>query len=368
MDDVAHANRIVVIDDDEVDRLNVVRHLHTVCAVIEAKTAEEGIDAHRRFKPDCVLLDYRLPDANGLKLLPDFVAFGTPVVMLTGEGDETVAVDAMKAGAFDYIPKNRLDRLTLISAIRRAIDKSRLEAKVRSTRKELEEFVASAAHDLKSPLATVEGYAQAVLDEDGAKLAEFSREALSRTVALTSDLTRLIDHMIRYTQVGRGADEFVEIDLNEAAEAAVNRLRHQLVASRGDLLIDRLPIVRGTDADLRQLFQNLFANAIKFRGEVAPEIRVTAALRGPEWMVSVVDNGIGIPEKDREAVFAPLKRAHVVDRDDYEGFGLGLATCRKIVDQHSGRIWADEGAGGRGTAIRFTLPASEAQIRSGSVF
>ena len=116
--------------------------------------------------------------------------------------------------------------------------------------------------------------------------------------------------------------------------------------------------MRGDDRELRQLFQNLISNALKFRGDEPPRVRVTAGIEadGTEWQFAVADNGIGIEPRHAERIFKMFQRLH--RRDDYPGTGVGLAICKKIVEHHGGRLWVEPNAGG-GSVFRFTLAASE---------
>jgi light-regulated signal transduction histidine kinase (bacteriophytochrome) len=139
-----------------------------------------------------------------------------------------------------------------------------------------------------------------------------------------------------------------------AAEAQVN-LRPVLEQARARVEVGPLPTVEGDAVELVRLFQNLIGNAVKYRAaERPPVVRIDARRDGDQWEVTVADNGIGIAPEFHERIFRLFQRLHV--RAEYEGTGIGLAACRKIVEHHGGRIWVDS-APGEGSAFRFSLPA-----------
>lgn len=347
------ARRLLIVDDDSIDRQSILRLLGNQYTVFQSKTGNDAIKTHRTCRPDCALIDYRLPDMNGLELVRRFHEAGTAVVMLTGEGDEAVAVEAMKAGAYDYVPKERLDAPRLDQSIRKAWERSRLELQLAETRRELEGFVRLVAHDLKSPLATIVGYLAMAMDTAGNALPEAERGLVRRSEQLATGLIELIDQLAKYTNLGRSESEFDSVDLNEVAREAVERL--QAVAQEAEAFVEvgDLPTAVGSKTDLVQLLQNLIANALKFQSDATPRVEISAESIGGEQVISVADNGIGIAEESRDAVFAPLYRLH--SEEAFAGQGLGLATCWKIVAQHNGRIWVDPGPEG-GSVFRFSLP------------
>lgn len=345
--------RLLVVDDDSIDRQNIVRLLGSRYIIVQAKNGFEALEAKRSFQPDCALIDYRLPDMDGVELVEQLATDGLAIVMLTGEGDENVAVNAMKAGAFDYVTKDHIDADDLESVLRRAYERSQLRRRLDETRQELEEFAAIVAHDVKSPLTTIAGFLQIVSSAAVDVLPAEEVGFVDRSRELAKGLIEMVDQLVRYTKTGRESTTFVEVDLNVAAQNAIDRLRDAIDRAQAVVEIGELPVVRGVASDLTQLLQNLIANAIKFQTEETPRVRISADSSDPrEWKISVADNGIGIRQEHCETIFAPLKRLHA--EKEYEGHGLGLATCRKIVRHHRGRIGAEPLEAG-GTVFRFTL-------------
>lgn len=345
--------RLLLVDDDSIDRQRVIRLLGPEYVAVQAKSATEAIEAQRTFRPDCALIDYRLPDMDGVDLVSRLAKEGLAIVMLTGEGDESVAVNAMKAGALDYVTKDQLDATRLETALSRAQERSRLETRLAETRQELEDFAAIVAHDVKSPLTTIVGYLQIVSAAGADTLPETEASFVERSREIAGGLIEMVDQLVRYTKTGRETTVFEEVDLNAAARTATQRLREAIDRSQAVVEIDELPVVRGVQSDLTQLLQNLIANAIKFQADGTPHVRVHVdSSNERELTIAVEDNGIGISEEHCETIFAPLKRLHT--EKAYAGHGLGLATCRKIVRHHGGDILAKPRDGG-GSVFRFTM-------------
>jgi len=143
------------------------------------------------------------------------------------------------------------------------------------------------------------------------------------------------------------------VDAGEALRRALINLRAAIEESGAAVTHDPLPVVRGDDSQLAQLFQNLIGNALKFRSASVPRIHVSAREDKDHWEFAVRDNGIGIDPQYFERIFMVFQRLH--NKDEYPGTGIGLAICKKVVDRHGGRIWV-ESEPGKGTAFRFTLP------------
>ncbi len=347
---------ILLVDDDALDREAVSRQLDARrYRVIEAETGEACKTVLSREHPDCIVLDYRLPDVDGTDLLSEVVAETVPVVMLTGQRNPTVAVEAMKRGADDYIVKSELRSDVIEKAIQNAIEKGRLRQEVRERQEELKLFASVAAHDLRAPLRTIEQYCDLVQEDIERGEHAGVREGIDHVRDAARTASRLIDRLLEYTRSGRTDEFFDEVDAGAVVREVLEILDATIRERNAVVRVGDLPVVRGDQVALKQLFQNLVANAVKFQPkERTPEIRIEAVDRGAQWEFSVADNGIGIEPADHAKIFAPFTRLH---RSTFDGTGLGLATCRKIVEQHRGRIWLESEVG-RGTVFRFTLPVA----------
>ena len=166
-------------------------------------------------------------------------------------------------------------------------------------------------------------------------------------------MSQLIEDLLTYSRVARDDRPLNPVDLDGAWDSAVEQLRATIDEEGASVSRAELPVVPGDAVQLTQAFANLIANAVKYRSPQRPcRIDVSAERDEHGWVVSVADNGIGIPPGQREAVFAMFAQ---VDPSARSGHGIGLATCQRIVERHGGRIWAEATPGG-GTTIRFTLP------------
>ncbi|MBV9441923.1 MAG: PAS domain-containing protein, partial [Acidobacteriaceae bacterium] len=229
-----------------------------------------------------------------------------------------------------------------------------VEDDLRRANEALEQFAFSASHDLQEPLRAIKIYGELLakrhaekLDPQALDYIRFLRDGAVRMEALVRDL-------LTYTEALK-YDRSVEIaDANAALRAALDNLSSAISESAAQVTADRLPSVPVSPTHLQQLFQNLVGNAVKYRSpERIPTVRITAERQNGDWIFAVSDNGIGIDPQYKEHIFGLFKRLHT--KNEYAGTGIGLAICRRIVDQYRGRIWVDS-APGQGSTFRFSLP------------
>lgn len=350
---------ILVVDDDESDFVLIERLLQQIpefsCHATHCPNVAMVDHALEQGNVDCVLLDYRLGADDGLTTLKEIRAAGHDVALVTctGQGEETVAVEAMKRGAQDYLSKSRMSVDSLYRAISNAVQKVRLQREVAEKHEELEQFVQVASHDLKSPLSKISMFCELIREECGsnAELSECCRIVIQNTALMM----RLIDSLLEYSRVGHNDRPTKWVDLNAVTDTAISNLEVQIADCQGQVTRDELPQLNGDEIALIQLMQNLIANAIKFRGDQPPHVEVLARETTEGWTVSVCDNGIGIAPEHQEKIFQTFQRLHGIG--EYEGSGIGLATCLKIVEQHDGRIDVESQLG-RGTKFHMRLPAT----------
>jgi signal transduction histidine kinase len=234
-----------------------------------------------------------------------------------------------------------------------ATERKRDQEALKRSNRELEQFAYVASHDLQEPLRMVSSYVQLLarrykgrLDSDADDFITFAVDGANRMQALIRDL-------LAYSRVGTRGENFEPVDCDTVLDHTLANLQVAIEENGAKVTHGPLPTVLGDPSQLAQLFQNLIANALKFRGEDSPHVHMAAEKQANEWLFSVRDNGIGIEEQYGERIFEVFQRLH--GRNKYPGTGIGLAICKKIVERHGGRIWVVSDPGG-GSTFSFTLP------------
>lgn len=226
---------------------------------------------------------------------------------------------------------------------------------------ELEQFAYVASHDLQEPLRVISSYTQLLARRYKGHLDPKADEFIGFIVDGTLRMQRLIQDLLQYARINTKQKTLYAIESQSAFDHALNSLRSAIAAGQATVTSGPLPTVEGDELQLGQLFQNLIGNAIKYRGPDPPRVHVSARRDGQEWTFTVADNGIGIDPQFNEQIFEVFQRLHGMG--EYEGTGIGLALCRKIVERHRGRIWVDSEPG-KGARFSFTLPAGTNRVRA----
>jgi len=226
--------------------------------------------------------------------------------------------------------------------------------------KELQDFVFIASHDLQEPLRKIQSFGEFLREEYGEKLDETGKNYLDRMRSAATRMQILINDLLTLTRVTTKAKPFVPVDLSDVLRDVLSDLEVRISEKKAKVEVGPLPTVESDATQMRQLFQNLVGNALKFqKAGVPPEIKVEAeVLEGSrqgekQCRIRVKDNGIGFDNKYAEQIFKVFERLH--GRDEYEGTGIGLAVCRKVVERHGGSISA-EGVPGQGSVFTVLLP------------
>ncbi|MFH1440473.1 MAG: ATP-binding protein [Candidatus Omnitrophota bacterium] len=222
--------------------------------------------------------------------------------------------------------------------------------------KDLEQFAYVASHDLREPLRMITSYLQLIEKNYKGRLGKDADEFIGYATDGAINIRNLIDDLLIYSRVGTHIEKFKQVDCEEVLNQAVINLK--LVIEENSALIshDQLPIVMADHTQLVQLFQNLIDNAIKFRGKEAPRIHISCQGDNSNWVFSVKDNGIGIEPMYFIRIFQIFQRLH--PRREYQGTGIGLAVCKRIVERHNGKIWV-ESEPRKGSNFFFTIPLKE---------
>lgn len=360
---------VLIIDDDAGDRKQIgraVKQTGLTCECVEAISVDLALAACERKTFDLAVVDYHLPGRDGLdgvaalhERCPDMF-----IVMATGQGDATIATEAMKRGASDYIAKQNIHEQSIGRIIRYARKKATMQQELAQQREELERFADVLVHDLKSPISSIRGFATIISHTIKSGKADLSKIAdyCERVVHLGERMVALVDTLHEYTK-SEAHVEFEPVTLNLVVEDALSNLDQFIGKMGARVTHDDLPLVFGHAPLLTQLLQNLIGNGIKYCEADTPMVHVSASPeRDGFWRISVRDNGFGIDREFHQQIFEPFKRLH--GRGKFEGTGLGLATCKKIVNRHSGRIWCESNRDG-GTTFNFSLPVPAAGLQAG---
>ena len=247
-----------------------------------------------------------------------------------------------------------------ITEIKKTEDElKRLSEELARSNAELKDFAYIASHDLKKPLQSIESFAKLLARRYKGKLDAKADEFISYIFEGVQRLQMLIKDLLEYSQIETKAKNIKPTDCSFIVEEAMSNLKTAIDESDAVVTYNKLPTIMSDPQQMVSLFQNLIDNAIKFRSNNAPIVRISAERKGNEWLFSICDNGIGIDPKNFEKIFAMFQRLH--GTTDYPGTGIGLSICKKIVERHGGRIWL-ESETAKGASFYFTIPDGKVTI------
>ena len=331
----------------------------------------EALEALRQDTFDLVLTDLMMPAMNGIALLQDALIIDPQLVaiVMTGHGSIPTAVEAMRTGAIDYVLKP-IKLSALIPALERALTLRRLRlknaelekrvhertAELETANKDLEAFSSSVSHDLRTPLRTITGFADILLGHHGKNLPPEVRRHIELIHAGASEMSQLINGLLAFSRFGRQALHPEELDLERISREVLQELSAEQAGRNIELRLPSLPRAHGDPLLVRQVLINLFSNALKYTRPRKPAVIELGWLKKKDGATSVYfirDNGVGFEMRHAENLFGMFQRLH--HAREFEGTGVGLASVRRIIERHGGRIWA-EAAPDVGATFFFTLP------------
>jgi PAS domain S-box-containing protein len=261
-------------------------------------------------------------------------------------------------------PLESAEGVLVTTAIRDITERRRSEVHLRKTVRELkrsndelQQFAYVSSHDLQEPLRMVSSYTQLLAKRYQGRLDSDAHEFIAFAVDGCNRMQGLIQDLLAYSRVGTNGKGLSEVSSEQALQKALTNLRITIEQSGADVTHDSMPVVTTDETQLTLIFQNLVGNAIKYRGAAPPRVHVSATRNGGnEWTFSVRDNGLGIDPQYFERIFILFQRLH--GRDEFEGTGIGLAICKKILERLGGRIWV-ESQPEKGSTFYFALPEIE---------
>lgn len=371
MEKTVEPAKILLVDDRPENLLSLEKILQGPDRMIlKAQSGKEALRLLEEHAFAVALVDVQMPEMDGFELaelmresgesqsIPIlFIAAAEPDRRLYFKGFEAGAVDILYQPLNESILRNKVNVFV-------GIDKQRLllnekvellqhaQERIKASNRELERFARVASHDMKEPLRTIILHLSLLKKEMGDRLTTRAGDSISFAVEGSKRLAGLIDSLTSYSRFGSSGLQLTETDCGAVLREVAQDLSIPLKEKNATLSIGDLPVVRADKEQLRQVFQNLISNALKF-SRTNPRVNVSSQREGGKHIFSVTDNGVGIPESHMGRIFEPFFRAH--PRDQFDGSGIGLSVCKIIVEKHGGKIWADSRVG-QGTTFSFALP------------
>jgi two-component system, sensor histidine kinase and response regulator len=361
---------ILLVEDEQIVALDLQDRLTRLGYKVAeiAASGEEALRSMEERLPDLIVMDIvlagRMSGTETAKIVRE--RFDVPVVYLTAYSDPATLEDIKETEGQGFLTKpfqpQDLDAVLQLALSRhgkeqhrRSVERTAWEEICERSKQELEQFTYAAGHDLQEPLRTTTFFIELLARGAATKLDKEERELLCQAQAGLSRMSTLLHDLVTYAQVGLSEGAPLPNTPADAILAgALANLRAAIADTDAKVVCNPLPVVRADPSQLLQVFQNLVGNAIKYRKlHRTPEIHVSAEKRPGEIVFSVKDNGIGFDPAQSKNIFAPFKRLH--SQSAYPGTGIGLAICKKIVEAHGGKIWA-EATPSLGATFSFTLP------------
>lgn len=393
--------RILIVDDDVVDRLAVRRALTKAgiqFELSEAKNCAEAIALIQELPSDCVFLDYCLPDGDGLSLVRQVRHLGinVPLIVLTGQGDEQIAVDLMKAGATDYLAKSRVSPERLLQVVHSAVRVYQAECEAAEANKRLREtnellirknqeleiqrqqihlqnlkllessriksqFLATMSHELRTPLNVIIGFSQLLLRPAKGITDPHQKDIIERILNNGKHLLMLLNEILDFSKLEAGQLEVKprSFNLEKVVRLAMAEVRS--LADEKQLALDIVCNLHQTEIfndpeRLRQILMNLLSNAVKFTAEGKVWVEISEPT--PDSVeIAVCDTGIGIDPADLDFIFEPFRQLDQTITRKHTGTGLGLAITKSLVQMMHGRITVESKLN-QGSVFRVRIPRS----------
>jgi signal transduction histidine kinase len=370
----------VLLADDNADMRDYVGRL--LAGRYELTMAHNGEDAYEKLltvKPDLLLTDVMMPVLDGFGLLKKIrgnpATRTTPVIFLSARAGEEAKVEGLEAGADDYLIKPfsakeliaRVDANLKINEARRLVEHileeevknrtkelNKLNKNLQQSNEDLRQFAHVASHDLKEPVRKVKVYTGRLEDDPGSVFTAKARAYLEKINSAANRMLLMIEGVLHYSTINSTEQKTELVDLNRVIKNIESDLELPIMQKKATITCSGLPAIEGAPVLLYQLFYNLINNSLKFsQTDIPCRISITASQDNDNVIITLTDNGIGFDQEQSDRIFETFSRLN--PKEKYEGTGLGLSLCKKIVQRHGGHI---EGSGrkGKGAVFRIWLP------------
>ena len=356
----ARALKVLFVEDDT-DHFDyfthLLRQLDKHFSLDRSSSLEAALDKLSSDEFDLILLDVGLPDSVGLSTLENVISrTESPVVILSASEDGDLAREAIRFGAQDFLVKSEVTSHSLGRAVLYAVDRIHIIKTASEAKQTSNEFLRTISHDLRAPLARLANLTQIFKQEFGPELQNPEAiDFLSDIEDEARNLTYFIQHLYSFCKGDntRGKLHLQPISLATPLLRSLAVLGEQIDRQKARICLGPMPVLSIDQALIAHVFQNLVSNSLKFCGSRRPMITIEAVCHPSKCVVTVSDNGVGLAVEDLDNVFEPFFRSNATAT--FEGSGIGLAFCKKVITCHGGRIWASESRDG-GCVISFTIP------------
>ena len=395
-----------MVDDRQADRdllATVIGHMGH--RVLEAPNAETALELTRAHRPDLVITDLLMPATDGYVFIRDLrsdlgVDDTRVILRTTNYLEDEVRTLAASCDVSGFLPKP-CEPQTIVSVVGAAlglpadrfpipgpvaggdldrgqlcalndelvqkvceleaanVELARTAVDLQRSNHDLEQFAYIASHDLSEPVRSVSGMVQLLARRYQGRLEGDADLYISHAVEASKRMQTLIHDLLEYSRVGQSEMRREPVDCSLIVGQVLDSLQGAIAVAGARITTDELPTVDADPTQLQRVFQNLVANALKFRSESTSRIHVGAVRTAGAWRFSVIDNGIGIAPRHARRVFEVFKRLH--GGDSYSGSGIGLSICRRVVERHGGRIWVEPADDG-GSRFEFTIPDAKEEV------
>lgn len=351
----------LIVEDNENDFLiiqDMLRHVDHGSYDLEwvSGISKAGVLLEEK-KFDILLLDLGLPESAGEETLNKLMRYvlRIPTIVMTGRDDEQLAIRTVEKGAQDYLVKGHFNAKSLTQAIHYAIVRKNLTVELESSNNKLEQFAHFISHDLRAPLRHIQFFMDRLIKDYGDKLDKKANHYMQTVFQSANTMDCITQDILEFSRMGKGNLVSAETDLTECLKKAIANLESLITERHAKVFINPLPAVKVYKVLIQQVFQNLIGNAIKYSKRKYPAVIISGAREADQIVIQVQDNGIGIPEDKFKKIFEGFYRVH--SSQEFPGNGIGLAICKKIIEEHGGQIWVESRLG-EGSTFKIAFPAT----------